>query len=177
MNRKRQRYNCNASIYKVVQIWPGQTVTCLHTNRPGHIWTTLYFNEVYIHDKLTSNVVKLKIPKTYTASSFTYRKAWKSACMLSITFEVPRLGVTYCLHLRLKCWCLCTTWNHLTDSSYLHSYYHEKLKYMYIELLYSHDLYSVGGFHLLSRPNVFKEKSCQSNTFAMYIFWDFYFWL
>ena len=29
--------------YKVVQIWPGQTVTCLHTNRPGHIWTTLYF--------------------------------------------------------------------------------------------------------------------------------------
>jgi hypothetical protein len=28
--------------YKVVQIWPGQTVTCLHTNRPGHIWTTLY---------------------------------------------------------------------------------------------------------------------------------------
>jgi hypothetical protein len=30
-------------LYKVVQIWPGQTVTCLHTNRPGHIWTTLYF--------------------------------------------------------------------------------------------------------------------------------------
>jgi hypothetical protein len=31
-------------MYKVVQIWPRQTVTCLHTNRPGHIWTTLYFN-------------------------------------------------------------------------------------------------------------------------------------
>jgi hypothetical protein len=29
-------------MYKVVQIWPGQTVTCLHTNSPGHIWTTLY---------------------------------------------------------------------------------------------------------------------------------------
>jgi hypothetical protein len=28
--------------YKVVQIWPGQTVTCLHTSSPGHIWTTLY---------------------------------------------------------------------------------------------------------------------------------------
>ena len=27
--------------YKVVQIWPGQTVNCLHTNSPGHIWTTL----------------------------------------------------------------------------------------------------------------------------------------
>jgi hypothetical protein len=29
----------------VVQIWPGQTVTCLHTNSPGHIWTTLYFTD------------------------------------------------------------------------------------------------------------------------------------
>ena len=29
-------------MYKVVQIWPGQTVTCLHTISPGHIWTTLY---------------------------------------------------------------------------------------------------------------------------------------
>ena len=28
--------------YKVVQIWPGQTVTCIHTISPGHIWTTLY---------------------------------------------------------------------------------------------------------------------------------------
>jgi hypothetical protein len=25
-----------------VQIWPGETVTCLHTNSSGHIWTTLY---------------------------------------------------------------------------------------------------------------------------------------
>jgi hypothetical protein len=42
---------CNISVlqllavshnYKVVQIWPGQTVTCLHTYSPGHIWTTLY---------------------------------------------------------------------------------------------------------------------------------------
>ena len=29
-------------LYKVVQLWPGQSVTCLHTNSPGHIWTTLY---------------------------------------------------------------------------------------------------------------------------------------
>jgi hypothetical protein len=34
--------DCRLS-YKVVQIWPGQIVTCLHTNSPGHIWTTLYF--------------------------------------------------------------------------------------------------------------------------------------
>ena len=31
-----------AMMYTVVQIWPGQTVICFHTNRPGHIWTTLY---------------------------------------------------------------------------------------------------------------------------------------
>jgi hypothetical protein len=37
-------YLNNLSLYKVVQIWSGQTVTCLHTNRPGHIWTTLYFS-------------------------------------------------------------------------------------------------------------------------------------
>jgi hypothetical protein len=30
--------------YKVVQIWPGQTVTCLHTISPGHIGTTLYIS-------------------------------------------------------------------------------------------------------------------------------------
>ena len=29
--------------YKVVQIWPKQTVTCLHTI--GHIWTALYIWE------------------------------------------------------------------------------------------------------------------------------------
>jgi hypothetical protein len=28
--------------YKVIQIWLEQTVTCLHTNRPGYIWTTLF---------------------------------------------------------------------------------------------------------------------------------------
>jgi hypothetical protein len=40
------RYEFN--IYKVVQIWPGQTVTCLHTISPGHIWTTLYIERTLI---------------------------------------------------------------------------------------------------------------------------------
>jgi hypothetical protein len=31
----------------VVQIWPGQTVTSLHTISPGHIWTTLYYSLFY----------------------------------------------------------------------------------------------------------------------------------
>jgi hypothetical protein len=37
--------------YKVVQIWQGQTVTCLHTNNPGHIWTTLC-NWLEIYEEL-----------------------------------------------------------------------------------------------------------------------------
>jgi uncharacterized membrane protein len=35
--------------YKVVQIWPGQTVTCSHTISPGHIWTTLYITLVQVY--------------------------------------------------------------------------------------------------------------------------------
>jgi hypothetical protein len=42
----------------VVQIWPGQTVTYLHTNCPGYIWTTLYtgsaspwFRTILIHSQ------------------------------------------------------------------------------------------------------------------------------
>jgi hypothetical protein len=34
--------------YKVVEIWPGQTVTCLHTNSPGNIWTTLYMEFCFL---------------------------------------------------------------------------------------------------------------------------------
>jgi hypothetical protein len=39
----------------VVQIWPGQTVTCLHTNSPGHIWTTLYFR-FYVYGHATVDI-------------------------------------------------------------------------------------------------------------------------
>ena len=42
---KRLRFVClSVLFYKVVQIW--QTVTCLLTNSPGHIWTTLYFHRL-----------------------------------------------------------------------------------------------------------------------------------
>jgi hypothetical protein len=33
----RRQVVLNIILYKVVQIRPGQTVTCLHTNTPGHI--------------------------------------------------------------------------------------------------------------------------------------------
>jgi hypothetical protein len=38
----RSIHNAYCLNYKVVQIWPGQTVACLHTISHGHIWTTLY---------------------------------------------------------------------------------------------------------------------------------------
>jgi hypothetical protein len=40
--RNRDHLRIGLFMYKVVQIWPGQTVTCLHTISSGHIWTTLY---------------------------------------------------------------------------------------------------------------------------------------
>jgi hypothetical protein len=50
-------------IYKVVQIWPGQTVTCLHTNSPGHIWTTLYMH-TYTHTHTCGGVLMWFIPSS-----------------------------------------------------------------------------------------------------------------
>ena len=44
-------------MYKVLQIWPGQIVTCLHTDSPGHIWTTLYNVELYVMRKITETVI------------------------------------------------------------------------------------------------------------------------
>jgi hypothetical protein len=43
--------------YKVVQIWPGQTVTCLHTDSPCHIWTTLY-NVVVMHTSVLFSIFR-----------------------------------------------------------------------------------------------------------------------
>jgi hypothetical protein len=44
------------ALYKVFQIWLGQTVTCLHTNSPSHIWTTLY-NNASSHSRHQINTV------------------------------------------------------------------------------------------------------------------------
>jgi hypothetical protein len=49
-------YIVRSSKYKVVQTWPGQTVTCLHTISPGHIWTTLYFVQPSIHELRPNHV-------------------------------------------------------------------------------------------------------------------------
>jgi hypothetical protein len=53
LTRRRRQH-----IYKVVQIWPGQTVTCLHTNSPSHIWTTLYtchYLSTMVHGVISPN--------------------------------------------------------------------------------------------------------------------------
>jgi hypothetical protein len=57
--------------YKVIQIWPGQTVTCLHTNSPGHIWTTLYL------EKYAVKILRI------IRSAFILRAVyWISCCQL-----------------------------------------------------------------------------------------------
>jgi hypothetical protein len=48
--------------FKVVQIWPGQTVTCLHTNSPGHIWTTLYSD---VHGPADSHAVQKSVTRLH----------------------------------------------------------------------------------------------------------------
>jgi hypothetical protein len=63
------------SIYKVVQIWPGQTVTCLHTNSPGHIWTTLYIKRIYLCTLCTTYV------QTYALNTLIF---FRHLCHLSI---------------------------------------------------------------------------------------------
>jgi hypothetical protein len=69
---------CNAARDKVVQIWPGQTVTCLHTNSPGHIWTTLYIRlTLLVMQRLqwldTNLNTKFHLKPS---SSFGKRKTW-----------------------------------------------------------------------------------------------------
>jgi hypothetical protein len=60
-----------ARLYKVVQIWPGQTVTCLHTNSPGHIWTTLYIRTLIMSIGTVSEMsVHLKHRKDLSARKY-----------------------------------------------------------------------------------------------------------
>jgi hypothetical protein len=44
--------------YKVVQIWPGQTVTCLHTNSPSRMWTTLYKYKSFVCIRFFQHIFK-----------------------------------------------------------------------------------------------------------------------
>jgi hypothetical protein len=73
-------------VYKVVQIWPGKTVTCLLTNSPGHIWTTLYivcqtrtaltYNKVGSISYLHANLAQ----KMYLCQVFSSQQTWSKIC-------------------------------------------------------------------------------------------------
>jgi hypothetical protein len=92
-------------MYKVVQIWPGQTVTCLHTNRPGHIWTTLYICalsmfEVFGFDILVA-VIWMWYILTYCLSSYSYtvKAADSTGTKLLKSYTPPtRHNVTFYVH-------------------------------------------------------------------------------
>ena len=63
--------------YKVVQIWPGQTVICLNTNRPGHIWTTLYLPE------LSNDTEASLCERLQRASNYFHRSSVKTCWEIS----------------------------------------------------------------------------------------------
>jgi hypothetical protein len=54
------------SLYKVVQIWPGLIVCKQVTVCPGHIWTTLYMNDL-CRDKITIwwNTKRRRLPESF----------------------------------------------------------------------------------------------------------------
>jgi hypothetical protein len=60
----------DGNINKVVQIWPGKTVTCLHTSRPGHIWITLYIEKIAVNDQ---GVIGFCLNRRCKLSSLTFK--------------------------------------------------------------------------------------------------------
>jgi hypothetical protein len=68
-------------IYKVVQIWPGQTGTCLLTISPGHIWTTLYIDKISNHESFSQHDRK-KARRTQRATSCGHasKQSWGIDC-------------------------------------------------------------------------------------------------
>jgi hypothetical protein len=69
---RRHLQSTTVAKYKVVQIWPGQTVTCLHTNSPGHIWTTLYVTEKDCRASTRNNFFDTLVFSLFPFASFLF---------------------------------------------------------------------------------------------------------
>jgi hypothetical protein len=69
--------------YKVVQIWPEQTGTCLHTISPGHIWTTLY------HDCISAEGSEIQM-KAIPLISQTFQENTDRLRYKCSSFPIPR---------------------------------------------------------------------------------------
>jgi hypothetical protein len=89
----------------VVQIWPGQSVTCLHTNSPGHIGTTLY-HDILREEGLIlfqKNLLLLPIPHLARQNTTSYR------LNLLFILSLERLGSEEIRHtffvMQCKHWC------------------------------------------------------------------------
>ena len=63
------------SLHKVVQIWPGQTVTCLRTISPGHIWTTFH-QTMLLWWVCTKTLVEWQ-PYLGTTATVTWLRIWR----------------------------------------------------------------------------------------------------
>ena len=87
-------------IYKVVQIWPGQTVTCLHTNSPGHIWTTLYLLDGRLKATFWNVITWILKHCTFSCTSNLDFLIKKPTLFTLVSW---RSLIVYNLHLAAKC--------------------------------------------------------------------------
>jgi hypothetical protein len=96
--------------YKVVQIWPGQIVTSLHTIIPGHIWTTLYLplisiSSVVLHTLLFLSFPHFWFPFHYNLAFSSFSFSFYAPPYWALSLFQPRYESTHRISLRV---------NHLT---------------------------------------------------------------
>jgi hypothetical protein len=83
---------------KVVQIWPGQTVTCLHTNRPGHIWTHLVsLTTLHIYSSLHSRYAAVILHSLHWCDFITrWLRETVNICQQSILQQQQKKPIITC---------------------------------------------------------------------------------
>jgi hypothetical protein len=102
----------------VVQIWPGQTVTCLHTISPGHIWTTLYNPNIcfFLSSQLPLQInLWHSLHMIYCVWSKHVCALWclKVDCLRVSSTSFPKL-LTHVTHFRTKLHAKFNIWRHVT---------------------------------------------------------------
>jgi hypothetical protein len=85
------------SMYKVVQIWPGQTVTYLHPNSPSRTWTTLYISCGCV-------VALYSVTEMYNIERWPLHKIPLLSALLLVKVPVSLLSKTlHCHHVSIIC--------------------------------------------------------------------------
>ena len=92
-------------LYKVVQIWPGQTVTCLYTNSPGHIWTTLYYEQYALWTYLLCDESMLYEHTYYAVNIMLYEHTY--CAVNSMRCEHTYSMIVCFMNILIMRWTLC----------------------------------------------------------------------